>query len=51
MRKFILLVVSAPVFWIYLGVIRLFFLVLEGMGEWLELLGDEDEDEDKVEEK
>ena len=51
MRRFILLVVTAPIFWIYLGVTQFFYLILEGMGDWLELLGGDEEEDEAEEEK
>jgi hypothetical protein len=43
LRRVLLLVVSAPFFWITVGILQAVDVIVEGFGEWADLMGIEDE--------
>lgn len=51
MRKIILMIVTAPIFWIWIGILEGFMIIMEGMTHWIDLLYEEEEDEEVAKEK
>jgi hypothetical protein len=48
MRQIILMIVTAPIFWIFIGLYELLFLLCEGLEYWKDLIFDPDEDEEEI---
>jgi hypothetical protein len=47
------MIVTAPIFWIYIGVLELWFTILEGVQYWADIIfePDDEDEEEVVEEK
>jgi len=46
-RQVVLMVLTAPIFWVFVGVCELIFLMFEGLEYWKDLLFDPDEEDEE----
>ena len=47
MRRIVLLICTAPFFWVTVGILQVVDMIVEGFGEWADLLGIEEADEEE----